>query len=106
MGRDTKLTEAFRNALEREGVDPVRCPPRGLKLFLSLAVIGWSGYRAHVERTLELADGLRERLRANNWRVVNEGPLAVLCFVGNKDEDLDSDAIANHVVAEAGLGFR
>ena len=28
MDRDTKFTEAFRNALEREGVEPVRCPPR------------------------------------------------------------------------------
>ena len=28
MDRDTKLTEAFRNALEREGAEPVRCPPR------------------------------------------------------------------------------
>ncbi len=26
--RDTKLTEAFRDALEREGVEPIRCPPR------------------------------------------------------------------------------
>lgn len=28
MDRDTKLTEAFRDALEREGVEPVRCLPR------------------------------------------------------------------------------
>jgi len=28
MDRDTKLTEAFRDALKREGVEPVRCPPR------------------------------------------------------------------------------
>ena len=28
MDRDTKLTEAFRDDLEREGVEPVRCPPR------------------------------------------------------------------------------
>ncbi len=28
MDRDTKLTEAFRDALERDGVEPVRCPPR------------------------------------------------------------------------------
>ena len=28
MDRDTKLTEAFRNALEREGVEATRCPPR------------------------------------------------------------------------------
>ncbi len=28
MDRDTKFSEAFRDALEREGVEPVRCPPR------------------------------------------------------------------------------
>ncbi len=28
MDRDKKFTEAFRDALEREGVEPVRCPPR------------------------------------------------------------------------------
>ena len=28
MDRDTKFTEAFRDALAREGVEPVRCPPR------------------------------------------------------------------------------
>ena len=28
MDRDTKFTEAFTDALEREGVEPVRCPPR------------------------------------------------------------------------------
>ena len=75
----------------------------GLKLFLLLAIIGWSGYRAHVERALELADGLRDRLRANNWRVVNDSPLAVLCFVddSNQDDgDVDPDAIANRVVAD------
>ena len=28
MDRDTKFTEAFRNTLDRSGVEPVRCPPR------------------------------------------------------------------------------
>ena len=28
MDRDTKFTEAFRNTLDRAGVEPVRCPPR------------------------------------------------------------------------------
>lgn len=28
MDRDTKFTGAFRDALEREGLEPVRCPPR------------------------------------------------------------------------------
>lgn len=28
MDRDMKFSDAFRNAIEREGVEPVRCPPR------------------------------------------------------------------------------
>ncbi len=28
MDRDSKFTKAFRDALDREGVEPVRCPPR------------------------------------------------------------------------------
>ena len=28
MDRDTKFTEAFRNTLDRAGIEPVRCPPR------------------------------------------------------------------------------
>ena len=28
MDRDTKFTEAFGDALEREGIQPIRCPPR------------------------------------------------------------------------------
>jgi transposase InsO family protein len=31
MDRDTKFTEAFRDAIEREGVEPIRCPPRSPK---------------------------------------------------------------------------
>ena len=28
MDRDGKFSKAFRDAIEREGVEPVRCPPR------------------------------------------------------------------------------
>jgi transposase InsO family protein len=31
MDRDAKFTEAFRDAIEREGVAPIRCPPRAPK---------------------------------------------------------------------------
>ena len=52
----------------------------GLRLFLSLAVAGWSGYGEHVERSVKLAALLRERLVERGWRVVNESALAVLCI--------------------------
>jgi glutamate/tyrosine decarboxylase-like PLP-dependent enzyme len=52
----------------------------GLRLFLSLATVGWDGYGAHVERSVELTALLREELTARKWLIANESPLAVLCI--------------------------
>jgi glutamate/tyrosine decarboxylase-like PLP-dependent enzyme len=51
----------------------------GLRLFLSLAAAGWSGYGEHVERSIELSCLLNEELRAREWRIANDSPLAVSC---------------------------
>lgn len=51
----------------------------GLRLFLSLAATGWSGYADHVERTVRLADLLKDELTARGWAVVNDSPVAVVC---------------------------
>jgi len=53
----------------------------------------------HVERSLDMADRLRDLLHANGWQVVNESPLAVLCFV-DAETTADPAAIATHVVAD------
>jgi glutamate/tyrosine decarboxylase-like PLP-dependent enzyme len=52
----------------------------GLRLFLSLAAAGWSGYAEHVERSVELAARLRKDLEGRGWRIANESSLAVLCL--------------------------
>ena len=68
----------------------------GLKLFLSLACLGWPGYREHVGQTLQLAKSLRSQLSENAWRVVNDSPLAVVCFVddhGHADPKTTGDHI-------------
>ena len=52
----------------------------GLRLFFGLAAAGWQGYANHVERTLNLANQLRERLVAKGWRVRNQSLLGVLCI--------------------------
>jgi glutamate/tyrosine decarboxylase-like PLP-dependent enzyme len=52
----------------------------GLRLFLSLAAAGWSGYGEHVERSIQLADLLKEKLVARGWLIANDSPLAVLCI--------------------------
>lgn len=68
----------------------------GLKLFLSLACMGWSGYRDHVEQSLRLAASLKSRLSDNAWRVVNDSPLAVVCFIdgqGQAEPETTADSI-------------
>src|SRR5262249_54128929 len=53
----------------------------GLRLFMSLAAAGWSGYALHVERAIDLIGLLREALSARGWLILNRSSLAVLCFM-------------------------
>jgi len=52
----------------------------GLKLFLSLAHHGESGYAEMIERQTRLGELLRDLLQSAGWRVVNTTPLPVVCF--------------------------
>ena len=52
----------------------------GLRLFLSLAAAGWTGYAEHVQRAVELTEVLKEKLTARGWSIANKSPLAVLCI--------------------------
>ena len=52
----------------------------GLRLFLSLAAAGWSGYAAHVEQAIARIALLREEMQRRGWAVANDSPLAVLCL--------------------------
>ncbi len=52
----------------------------GLRLFLSLAAAGWSGYADHVERAIDLAELLATEMTRLGWRVANDTSLAVLCL--------------------------
>jgi glutamate/tyrosine decarboxylase-like PLP-dependent enzyme len=52
----------------------------GLRMFLSLAAAGWSGYGDHTERSVALADLLKDELAQRGWKTVNSSPLAVLCI--------------------------
>jgi len=51
----------------------------GLRLFLSLAAVGWAGHAAHVERAVDLVRLLARNLLARGWTVANDISLAVLC---------------------------
>ena len=52
----------------------------GLRMFLSLAAAGWSGYAEHVERSIELTKMLEAELLARGWSIANSSPMAVLCI--------------------------
>src|SRR5262249_56991283 len=53
----------------------------GLRLFLSLAAAGWTGYGAHVERAIAMSGALKDKLVARGWSIANDSTLAVLCVV-------------------------
>jgi glutamate/tyrosine decarboxylase-like PLP-dependent enzyme len=70
----------------------------GLRLFLSLAAVGWTGYAEHVERTVALAALLKDKLVAAGWSIANNSPLAVLCFTPPSGFD-HPRVIARRVIA-------
>ena len=53
----------------------------GLKLFMSLAERGEAGQAAMIEHQAQLGNVLRESLTASGWRIVNQTPLPVICFI-------------------------
>lgn len=59
----------------------------GLKLYLSLAALGRSGYREMIDHMARLGEVLRGRLRERGWTVRNPTPLPVVCFTGGRGDD-------------------
>ena len=70
----------------------------GLRLFLALAVAGWEGLGAHVERGVEVVARAKERLVTAGWTVANDSGLAVLDVVPPKALG-DVRALVRKVVA-------
>jgi glutamate/tyrosine decarboxylase-like PLP-dependent enzyme len=58
----------------------------GLKVFMSLAELGRTGYARMVERQANLAEELRRRLVQAGWVIKNETPLPVVCFTRREIE--------------------
>ena len=75
------------DAIEMNAIDPythsMQCSRRfiGLKVFLSLAVAGWEGYRSEIKRQVALGDLLRRELESSGWKIVNSTFLPLVCFV-------------------------
>ena len=52
----------------------------GLKLFMTLAERGESGYASMIEHQARMGELLRELLVESGWSIVNATPLPVVCF--------------------------
>lgn len=75
----------------------------GLKVFLSLAVAGWKGYEETIRHQTAMGDLLRNELGKSDWKIINQTPLPVICFVDGRNEQGRSevflDALAREVVS-------
>jgi hypothetical protein len=58
-----------------------------LKLFLTLAVAGWEGYASTIRHQTAMGNLLRSELQSAGWRVLNDTPLPVVCFVDETHEN-------------------
>lgn len=77
----------------------------GLKVFLSLAVAGWRGYEEAIRHQTAMGNELRLELEGHGWKVVNDTPLPVVCFVDRTRADGDSAEFLEQVcrtIVEAG----
>jgi aromatic-L-amino-acid decarboxylase len=52
----------------------------GLKVFMTLAELGGGGMAQQIERQAAMGALLRERLATAGWLLVNDSPLAIVCF--------------------------
>jgi aromatic-L-amino-acid decarboxylase len=59
----------------------------GLKLFMTLAEIGEQGMAGLIEHQAAMAELLRARLASSGWLLVNDSPLAIVCFTHPAIED-------------------
>jgi glutamate/tyrosine decarboxylase-like PLP-dependent enzyme len=78
----------------------------GLKLFLTLATAGWSGYAEVLRRQSEMGDLLRARLKESGWSVLNRTRLPVVCFTPSDVEwDMAMHQCASDAVVQSGSAW-
>lgn len=61
----------------------------GLKLFMSLAHLGWDGYADVLAHQVEMGNELKRKLSAAGWEVVNDTPLPIACFRRSSSDSPD-----------------
>ncbi len=63
----------------------------GLKVYLSLLIFGWEGYKQVIEHQVEIGNYLRTELEHSGWIIYNQTALPVICF-GRKEFVSDAGA--------------
>jgi glutamate/tyrosine decarboxylase-like PLP-dependent enzyme len=71
----------------------------GLKVFLSLAVAGWSGYCEAIRHQTAMGRLLRDRLADAHWEIANDTRLPIVCFADPDGGAERQKAIAMAVVS-------
>ena len=73
----------------------------GLKLFMTLAELGWAGLGEQVASQARTAELLRTRLVERGWRIVNDSPLAIVCFTHPRIDrnDISTAEVVDRVVS-------
>ncbi|MFC4910098.1 pyridoxal phosphate-dependent decarboxylase family protein [Actinomadura gamaensis] len=70
----------------------------GVKLFLTLAAAGRTGYADLIEHQTALGDLLRRRLAETGWTILAPTPLPVVCFTRPDATAEDLEGIAGRIV--------
>lgn len=68
----------------------------GLKLYMSLMVIGWKGYEESICEDFRIGRLLVQRLETSGWKVYNNTELPIVCF--NKPEKIDDEVWTRNFV--------
>jgi len=72
----------------------------GLKVFLLLAVAGWEGYAETIRHQTAMGDLLRRELEENDWEIINQTPLPVVCFRDRKFAEGKSEKFLGELADE------
>jgi glutamate/tyrosine decarboxylase-like PLP-dependent enzyme len=72
----------------------------GLKVFMTLAELGRPGLERLVDRQAEMADRLRDALRAEGWTIANDTPLPLVCFTRPELGPEETSALVRRVAHE------
>lgn len=92
LGETFRVAASYMPESTEDGVDPYTHSLQwsrrfiGLKFFMSLACMGWDGYREHIDHAINMAERLKTELREGGWRILNDSPLAVICFVDDQGQ--------------------